>query len=77
MFKRLFHCSNDKSDVQPQKQAKTSKTSKTTGKDKKKTLSDTVKKQKHYTYLQKPCQTTDNQHQNPGRSIKGHKSTSF
>ena len=39
--------SNDELAVQPQKLAKTSKTSKTTTKSKKKTLGNTVKEQKH------------------------------
>ena len=45
---RTLDSSDDESSVQPQKQAKTSKTSKTTTKGKKKTLGDTVKEQKHY-----------------------------
>ena len=45
---RSVDSSDDESTLQPQKQAKTSKTSKTTTKGKKKTLGDTVKEQKHY-----------------------------
>ena len=45
---RSMDLSDNKSTLQPQKQVKTSKTSKTTTKGKKKTLSDTVKKQKQY-----------------------------